>query len=256
MAATQPAEVAVELYNRLLSLSYDQEAEIGRIMWRLRGAFSQKRGDERIAVAYLQAQIMTGDARGARETALTIWPKRELLPLEVQYTYGAQLEEIGEFEKCRDLIREATGDTSLPDEVWAWALECAIGLGDIEWLRKFGPSKGDNPVSVLLDRLHADGLAKAFVVHQHVLREVLRPRGFVGYDASVSIADDHPTLAISVFLGESRNERRAIEEEFDRRIADLFSQAGVQVSSLVPLVTAIILPVRAHWMPRASHTPS
>lgn len=252
MVAAQPADVAVELYNRLLSLSYEQEAEIGRIMWRLSGALAQNRNDERVAVAYLQAQIMSGDAAGAQQTALTIWPRRTFLPLEAKHTYGAQLEEIGQFEKCRDLIREIAGDAQPPEELWGWALGCAVGLGDIGWLRRFGPNGGDNSLSALLDKLDADGLTAAFVVHQKALRDVLRPHGFVGYDVSTSFTDDQPTMAVSVFVSGNRSGRRALEEELDMHIAHLFDAAGIRVPSLVPLITAIILPVRAHWSQKGS----
>lgn len=224
MAEGSPAEVAVELYNRLVYLPPSDVVTIGRIEWRLRTLRNRRSGDGSIGVALLQALLLLGKAAEAVELADQLWPARFTYDPQVLRTFASLLAEMGQYERAlaialpnglvdRPLDRESELFTVL---VSAWA------LGDLPLTRSVMNADEDEQRRVVwnavLDRFEECGIAALFSGHQRIVRDALAGRQCLIEVMPQRDEEGQLELVQYSYVSGDREERAELEEQIQVKL--------------------------------------
>lgn len=247
----QPAALSVDLYNKLINLPYSETTEIGRIAWRLRSARARSPGDPRIAAAYLQALLMSGQADEAIELADQIWAWRRVLEVDVALSFGCQLLELGMYKRSLDLLRSRfTPAELIACDSYGSVIQNALALGDIGLLKEVvsGLPHSDRlgPMVRLLDQ---SGLRDYFAEHQRIVAAAVFGKQ-TGYLADVVEVNGRNEFRNTIFVRGERRERRALEERIDAALDEYYASAGLPPGAHAPWLSTVVLDVRAHWSPK------
>ncbi len=248
MAVGTPAPDAIDLYNKLLHLPFSATTEIKQIAWRLRWP---RQRDGATAVAYLQTQIMLGQAAKAREVADSLWDQRYTLPFEVAGSFAAQLGMLGCYDRASDFIK-ALGDKGeikpLPVTIGASALNASLWRGDLdkaEAIIRSSQSKEQGRIASFREELNQVGLAPHFAVHQKIVHNAVAD---IQCTQSIFInTEEGVEFRQSIFVKGTREERRRIEDRIDDALAEYWRSVRLEEAAHIPLITTSVLDIASHW---------
>lgn len=225
-----PVQKAVQLYNELSTLPYDQEDRIRAIGWQLRGLHRQRPIDADVGVAFLQAQAMAGEAAEAREIASALWHHRKSMSPVMAWNFTICLSDLGMYERSSEMLLIASTYESTAKLTTARAL-IATGLGDASFFAETA------------DRLQADeaALFRRFAGHpdylrarQAAVRQVVAP-GQVGYTVEIVAKAE---LDVGIYVSGTFAERRLLEQRIDDAAARVAAEFGVPVD-LLPIIETV-----------------
>jgi hypothetical protein len=242
------ALLSIDLYNRLLELPYSETAEIGRIAWRLRTARLRNPDDATLAVAHLQALTMIGDAQEALELAELVWQRRQILDAQTALSFGAQLKDLGLFERSLELLRSTSAlDGDDEREVKNIIKDCVFWLGDVDLISCLDEQLrfGDPRVDAFLDDVHRIGFAPHFSTYQRLARTSLMKRQTACFSRLIT-AEGSTELTNVAFVRADRIERRRIEDEIDTALDDYYRSVGLSAGAHLPLINTVMLDTTAH----------
>ena len=237
MTTPAPAEKSVDLYNRLLSLSVDEQSdEIGRILWQLRQLIRNRPGDFRAGVALAEAELTSGNREKAQEQIDRLWALRSTEDSRVYFTLIGQLIDIGSYDRAKQLLQELLGRNgyrAIPG-VLSLAFVCALASGDFAWLRalrEITVSLGlDDKVNDYVECLERNNFVDHFSRHQKIVRDIVAER-----QAGVSVymfqdSDEVGPIAVQIYIPGTKDERRELEDQIRGALRSYYASLGLPES--------------------------
>lgn len=251
MAEGSPAEVAVELYNRLVHLPPSEVAAIGQIEWRLRTLRQRRPSDARVGVALLQTLLLLGRAEDATRLSEQLWPARFAYEPQVSRTFASALAQLGQYERALALaLPKGKVDGPLAREAELFAVSAsAWGLGDLP-LTRAALNAGEvehlrNAWISALDRLEARGIAPLFQGRQRIVREALSGRQCLMEIVPTPNEEGQIELVQYSYISGDRKERAKIEEAILLNLGDYYRANGYDADSDFGLLHIVLSDVTA-----------
>lgn len=254
MISHQPAEEAVDLYNKLIALSFSNQAEIGAIEWQLRKLHRAMPMQARVSVALLQAFLMSGKAVNALNLADQIFGQKQWFDTDPTLTFMQQLLSLGKFEQCLEFINEnMILDKRKSNEAIA-RFNCALGIGDLKLAQDSLNYGNAEKEFVSLLEAFSSSLAELdidthFSAHQNIVRDVIREKQT---DCSLRLTsgEEGTELTVFIFVSAERKERDLIEQSIDDALAEYYREEGFDPYVFVPLINTLVVNISSHWPPQ------
>jgi tetratricopeptide (TPR) repeat protein len=240
------AEESVELFNTLITLRPDQDAEIRRILWQLRGLRSKFPHNIEIALAYTEALVMLGEAQEALAVIDQAWRDRRSLATDFKYALAFNLQGLGLYRQALELASEMLrGENKFLNRRLAVMVQYAAwGLGDVEkirWALSLFPGPATASWDAMLERLAAVNLLEHLPEHQRIVRDVV-----FGHQTSASLllsVDEDYGLELTecIYVGDDREERSRMEEQIHDRLDEYFASQGLSDKPHWDLITPLVM---------------
>ena len=234
MAAPVPAEESVNLHNRLLDLSFEEDlAEIEQIQWRLKTVVSRQPDDVDARVTLIEAYRSGGSRAGAVDLANQVFQHHASLELRVLETYLAELVGLGLYDRAKPLCMQLASDRTpgRNSSLLANASCAAVASGDVSWLEEIASVDDDTcPAVQYLDVIKRSGLAEQFENHQRIANGYIGTRqcGVAVSDSYDPIEpDDLRCIVTYVFVPEDRTIRRGLERDIHTAHEEYYSSRNV-----------------------------
>ncbi|MDK9720756.1 MAG: hypothetical protein OEL53_06185 [Rhodospirillales bacterium] len=244
MNTPAPVNKAIDFYNQLVPLAYDQKDEIGRLAWKLQSLHHKDHRDLDASVALLSALSMLGKANEAHDLANEIWAHRFLLKPQAAATYKSNLFKIGEWDRFYSLSTSLSGGTAHPKDQEAYS----VITGDAEYLRSLSNVSENDPRFVALAVTMAKaGILDFFTGHQSTVHRSLGGR-FTNLAYAVFNEEDSDDVNLNCvyFIDAPLSERRAIESRIDSDLAAYYLSQGVEPSIYSTILISMVCDIDSH----------
>ena len=217
MAAPVPAEESVNLHNRLLDLSFEEDlAEIEQIQWRLKTVVSRQPDDVDARVTLIEAYRSGGSRAGAVDLANQVFQHHASLELRLLETYLAELVGLGLYDRAKPLFMQLASDRTpgRNSSLLANASCAAVASGDVSWLEEIASVDDDTcPAVQYLDVIKRSGLAEHFLVRRRRFRQLRSHRaGRSSMHRDVRVCSRGQDHTARVGAGYSYSARRVLFE--------------------------------------------
>jgi len=137
-------------------------------------------------------------------------------------------------------------------EFVGFLIQAAVGAGDIELLKTISDWQVHPEISrrinLFVEELQRLGLEPHFKQHQSIVQSMV-----YGLQSSyLAIFFERETIELSVYIyvNETRDERRLLEDRIDDALAGYYRENGVGSGQFVPLITTHVLDISARHPPR------
>lgn len=249
MSAPTPAEESFELYNTLLRTVPGDKEAVQRILWRSRKLERQLPTDFRVRVVLVRALAMAeqpSEALSAIERTGDLWKGQDYEPIVgfVRVLLG-----LWDLDRAKQIVNSLMQTQSLRGDrlIIEDAIQCAIALGDREWLAGLSSLEKEIPdfhdAENALSVIDESGLGAHFLKQQQLVREhVAETACFTAY-AVVGEADDAPMIAANIFAAADRKKCRRIENDISDSLSDYYEAQGLPPGVYIPYFTTIISPL-------------
>lgn len=249
MPAPTPAEESLELYNTLRrTIPGDKEA-VQRILWRTRKLERQFPNDFRIRVVLVIALATAGEPSEALseiERIGELWKGQDYDPTG---SFLQVLVSLWDLDCAKQVVDSLLQAQSLRGDryVLEYAVQCAVALGDREWLASLSDLEKEAPdyhsAKDALSVIKESGLDKHFRKHQQLVRKHVAGTACFTAHAVLGGEDDAPMMTTNIFAAADRKECRRIENELSESLADFYESQGLPPGIYIPFFTTIISPL-------------
>ncbi|MCH9020235.1 MAG: hypothetical protein IIA73_07715 [Proteobacteria bacterium] len=251
MAAPVPAKEFIELHNKLLNLSFDEDlAEIEKIQWRLQTVVRRQPDNIGARVALIEAFRTGGNRADAVEQASHVSQYHSSLETQELETYLIELVGLGMYDRAKPLLDQ--GRATQRNASLSIAARCAaVASGDIPWLEQLGSHNDDtNEANRYLKILNGSGLAEHFRDHQGIVNGIVGPQQCgvaVSIDRDLDEPDDLAGIVTYFFVPKGRSERRELDRDLraglEEYYADRSLAPGMYIGHLHTMLTGVPFPV-------------
>lgn len=233
---TVHAEVS-KLYNELLDLGGEQQAEIRTVEWRLR-KLKRPGGPLAVDVALMQSLAQRGAVDEAVDIARRLCGAVPAMGPDEAWTYAFMcngLLLIDEASAGLDWAKRLRMDEDL--DIATSALACFSGM----------PLEG----APWRDRFEDAGLTRAFPQMMQIVREELVGKAaFCStevIDGDPDLEDQElPGLSVIGFMAGPLSERRSVERRVHERLRAFYSESGLDVVEALMAFHVTLLPIEAY----------
>jgi hypothetical protein len=234
MAAATPAQASIGLYNKLVTLSFENDQEgIQQIKWRLQGEVRKHPEDAVAAVALVEACRMGGHQGEAVEEAKRVWGRHMSLAPQILENYLGQLVDLGLYGHAWEVFEYLLGDERFQPgpTVFVVAACAAVAAGDLAWLERIGVTGADaGSAALYLKVIDYSGLADHFAACRGIVNEIMIP-----LQCGVAVSAIHdpaepdaiPGLFNYYFVPADRDRRRECERRIHQALEDYFIAEGL-----------------------------
>lgn len=249
MATPTPAEESIELFNTLLCTAPSDQDAVQRILWRGRQLERKRPNDFRIRVLLATACALGEDPRGALaaiERIGELWVGQDTEPL---ISYLSILMGLWELERATQVAKSLLATPALNGNhvVLGLAVECAIGIGNGDWLAELSDLKkkrpGSREAADALDVVEQSGLREHLSRHQELVRKHVAGTACLTAHAVFGVEDDAPFIATNVFAAADRATCRRIERDISESLATYYESQGLPPGVYIPYFTTIVSPL-------------
>lgn len=159
------------------------------------------------------------------------------------------LVELWDLERAKQLVNSLLHAPSLRGDryVIEYAAQCAVALGDREWLAEL--LKLEKEIPGLLDAegalnvIKESGLGEHFQKHQQLVRKHVAGTACFTSHIVLGEEDDAPMMTTNIFAAADRKECRRIENEIMESLTDYYESQGLPPGIYIPFFTTIISPL-------------
>ena len=234
MAVAGPAPTPIRLYNKLVTLSFENDQEeIQQIKWRLQGEVRKHPDDPVAAVALVEACRMGGQQAEAVEEAKRVWGRHTSLAPQILENYLGQLVDLGLYGHAWEVFEYLLGDERFQPgaTVFVAAACAAVAAGDLAWLERISATGADgSSAAFYLKVIEYSGLADHFAACRGLVNEIMLP-----LQCAVAVSAIHdpaepdaiPGLFTYYFVPADRGERRRCERRIHQALETYFTAEGL-----------------------------
>ena len=224
-------KTAIELYSKMLRLPFSGIAEIGQLKWRLE--HSWRGPDLEPAIAFLQANLMLGNAEESREVAQNIWDRRHTLSVPATAVFLRQLPGLGWYERAMEACAvlpqaQYVSPHIVAGTVWRAAMWC----GDLD----VATDVGIWDVYDFRTALKKADLLPHFTEHQRIVRSIVGDQQCF-QQILMPYTKEGKELGQMIYIDADEDERQQLEEDIVRALNN---------PAWAPLVTTRVLDITSH----------
>ncbi len=256
MAGPMPAEVSVELFNRLVHAKPEQRTEIEQILWRLKTLLRQQPSNHRLRVAILRAHMLLGQAAEAQEVADTLWTLRRTLGPEPASTFAIQLLQLGMNERFLEYGR-ADALPDAPASVANMRSRASWGAGDLDAVRENIAIIERLTGAVIpawarfFQRIEDEGAAPHFRPHQQLVQSHL-----AGWQLATSVAlledpedpGDWDSPTVFVYGPGNYRDRRRLSDAIGDALVAYYRDQGLNHTDFASRLVPVLLSYEAAFV--------